>query len=472
MLFNSLEFALFFTVVVLIYFRIGPRLQLGFLLAASYFFYGWWRWEYTSLLIFSTALDYTIALAVARSKRTAIRKLLLTLSICCNLGVLFFFKYLQLFLTSIATALGWFGAEVAAPNVSETMPWYTLPIGISFYTFQTMSYTIDVYRGVVKPTRNPLKVALFVCYFPQLIAGPVLRSNELMPQMDETHRWDWDRVRVGLWLVMWGLMKKVCLADNLAPFVETAYSDPTGHSGLALLVATYCFAFQIYFDFSGYSDIAIGLAMILGFRLIENFRRPYLAANITDFWRRWHMSLSRWLRDYLYIPLGGNRHGPGRMYVNLMLTMLLGGLWHGASWNFVIWGGLHGVALAVHKVVHGKRVREDVGLNPLKIVLTFHFVCFTWIFFRATDFESAWAVVRGIVTWQGGAPIAMWVPVAIFVGFTIVQLFQEKRGAIHPHVDRAFLRNPWLVGGFVYTLFVLAIAIFSTGKADFIYFQF
>jgi len=471
MLFNSVEFALFFTAVVLIYFRLEHNHRIVFLLASSYFFYAWWRWEYAGLLIFSTILDYTVALLIHRTSSQGWKRVFLFFSLLGNLGMLFFFKYLGLFLRTMASLLGACGLDTDIPPVEVMMPWYVLPVGISFYTFQTMSYTIDVYRGAVQPTRNPIKVALFVCYFPQLIAGPVLRSAELMPQMDEHHPVDWDRIRLGLLLVFWGLIKKVCFADNLAPFVNQVYAAPETFSGLTLLFATYCFSFQIYFDFSGYSDIAIGLAQILGFNLILNFNRPYLASNITVFWRRWHMSLSRWLRDYLYISLGGNRKGKGRMYVNLMVTMLLGGLWHGASWTFVVWGGLHGLALMVHKMVRGEKAREHHS-NPISIFLTFHFICLTWIFFRAEDIGSALSVLTGILTFQPGAGLDFTVPFLVFAFILGVQIFQERRGEIRGYVDSILRQSPYLAGGFFYTAVVLALIVFSRGEESFIYFQF
>jgi D-alanyl-lipoteichoic acid acyltransferase DltB (MBOAT superfamily) len=472
MLFNSITFAIFFTLVVLVYFRLGRRSQLVFLLAASYFFYAWWRWQYTSLLVFSTGLDYTVALLIGRARSLRWKRALLLVSLIGNLGMLFFFKYLDLFLQTAASLLGVAGVDVQIAPFQEGAPWYVLPIGISFYTFQTMSYTIDVYRGTVRPTRNPLKVALFVCYFPQLIAGPVLRANELMPQMEARHRWDWDRVRFGLLLVYWGLIKKVCFADNLAPLVDQVYTDPGAFGGLTLLFATYAFAFQIYFDFSGYSDIAIGLAQILGFKLILNFDRPYLASNITVFWRRWHISLSRWLRDYLYIPLGGNRKGRVRTYVNLMITMLLGGLWHGASWNFVVWGGLHGLALAGHKVWRGEAKRDEHRLNPLAVLVTFHFVCLTWIFFRADDFDTAWRVLTGIVSFQGGATLDFTWPFLLFAYTLGLEVFQERRGAVCSHVDSWLRSSPFLFGGFLWTAMTLAVVVFYRGQEAFIYFQF
>ena len=300
----------------------------------------------------------------------------------------------------------------------------------------------------------------------------MLRGDELLPQMDARHRFHWDRVRLGLLLVFWGLLKKVCLADNLAPFVGEVYAAPAAFSGAALLFATYCFSFQIYFDFSGYTDIALGLAEILGFKLITNFNRPYLAANITVFWRRWHISLSRWLRDYLYIPLGGNRISAARTHVNLMLTMLLGGLWHGASWNFVVWGGLHGLALMVHKAWRGAHRRDEQRLNPLAVFLTFHFVCLTWIFFRAPDFATAWQVLAGIATWQAGASLDFTGPFLVFGFILVVQLYQEARGEIRRHVDRVLRRSPCLAGGFLYTAVALALILLARGEDAFIYFQF
>jgi D-alanyl-lipoteichoic acid acyltransferase DltB (MBOAT superfamily) len=374
---------------------------------------------------------------------------------------------------SLASA---FGLELSFPPVQESMPWYTLPIGISFYTFQTMSYTIDVYRGVMKPVKNILHVALYVCYFPQLIAGPIMRGPELMPQIGTKKTFDFDRFRSGLHLCLWGLFKKVCLADNLAAFVDPVYAAPSGYSGAALLLATYAFAVQIYCDFSGYSDIAIGLARILGFDLILNFNRPYLAASITEFWRRWHMSLSRWLRDYLYIPLGGNRGSKSRTYINLMITMLLGGLWHGANWTFVVWGGLHGLALAVHKLFQS-RFKESLKpviplWKPFWILVTFHFVCLTWIFFRADDVGAAIRILGGILSFQGGIGLNPGIPCVIFAFLALVQIAQE-RGVVFLNVLEGPLKRwPYLAGSFFYTAVFLALILFARGEAEFIYFQF
>ena len=417
MLFNSLVFLVFLAVVLPLYYVLGHRRQNLMLLVASYVFYGAWDWRFLILLLVSTVIDYSCGrgLEVAGPRG---RKAWLMLSLCSNLGILGFFKYFGFFVSSAAALLESLGFQASMPVLQ-----IVLPVGISFYTFQTMAYTIDVWRGHQKTHRNFLEFALYVSYFPQLVAGPIERSQRLLAQISTPRLVSRSDISTGVQLIVMGFLKKVAIADSVAPYVNSAFADPGAHSSLFLLLSLWLFALQIYGDFSGYSDIARGVSRLFGIGLMVNFRQPYFAHNITDFWRRWHVSLSTWLRDYLYIPLGGNRKGPVRTYVNLMLTMLLGGLWHGASWNFVIWGGLHGIYLVIHKLA-ARRMRPEPSLPPAGAVgwlrhaggmlLTFHLVCFAWIFFRAETFSGAWRYVTGLFTNGLSGDFLMRAPVAAF----------------------------------------------------------
>jgi alginate O-acetyltransferase complex protein AlgI len=359
-LFNSIEFLLFFPVVVAIYFATPQRYRWALLLAASYYFYASWKPEYLLLIIASTLVDYGCGLRMGSIAGKARRKKWLLVSLTSNLGLLFAFKYFNFFNESARAVFDRF-------NIFYDVPAFDLllPVGISFYTFQTLSYSIDVYRGRQRPERHLGIFALYVSFFPQLVAGPIERSTHLLPQFFQPHRFEYDRVTSGLRLVLWGFFKKVVVADRLALYVNAVYNDPSAHTGPTILLATYFFAFQIYCDFSGYSDIAIGTARVMGYDLMQNFRRPYFARSISEFWSRWHISLSTWFRDYLYIPLGGNRVPRWRWYVNLFAVFLISGLWHGANWTFVVWGALHGTYLIVGLVTSDARERFWQRLEEL-----------------------------------------------------------------------------------------------------------
>jgi len=345
MLFNSISF-FFFVPIVLLGVRLLPGTQRQrWLLLASYFFYGSWDWRFLALILFTTAVDYWIAHRIHRSDDPDERRRALLVSVCVNLGVLGFFKYFNFFIDSAAALLEAAGLHASLPALQ-----IILPVGISFYTFQSMSYVIDVYRRDTVPAQTFVLYALYVSYFPQLVAGPISRVGDLMPQLAAPSRVTADRVNFGLCLILIGLAKKVLIADMLAPEVDRIFADPESQSSGMLLRGAYFFAFQIYCDFSAYSDIARGVSEFFGVRLMINFEQPYLSRSITEFWRRWHISLSSWLRDYLYIPLGGNRLGAAKTYRNLMLTMLIGGLWHGAAWTFVAWGAWHGALLALERL--------------------------------------------------------------------------------------------------------------------------
>src|SRR5512139_2965202 len=393
MIFNSFIFWAFFAVVVAVYWRLPQRGQNLLLLVASYVFYGYWNWKFLGLLFASTLVDYYVSTRIASSQSQQRRRRLIVLSMVANLTFLGYFKYFGFFVTEFGNLLTSLGFHPHFPVLS-----IVLPVGISFYTFQSMSYTIDVYRGTTRPAKDFFNFALFVSYFPQLVAGPIERSSELLPQIESKRVYRRGDFEEGLYHVLLGLFKKVVLADNVALIANHVFdSATTGLPAVEVVVGVLAFALQIYGDFSGYSSIAQGVSRWMGIGLIYNFRMPYFSRSPSEFWQRWHISLSAWLRDYLYISLGGNRRGHVRTYVNLMLTMLLGGLWHGAAWTFVVWGGLHGAALAVtranqrHFAASEKARRGYLAALP-GWFFTFHFVCAAWVFFRAESFQKAASV--------------------------------------------------------------------------------
>ena len=348
MLFDSPAFVVFLIVVVLLYWRLNRRWQNIFLLAASYFFYGWWDWRFLLLMAGSTSVDYLIAKKIPGLSSPGQRRALLILSLAVNFSFLGFFKYFNFFVQSFAALL----STVGFHNVPTSLLRILLPPGISFYTFQEVAYIVDVYKGKLQPSDSLIDYALFISLFPHLIAGPIQRPNHLLPQVQRERTLKWDKLFDGLMLILFGLFQKCVIADNCALIANAAFNGYLGAATLpVVLLGSYAFAWQIYGDFAGYSNIARGAAQLLGFHFMVNFRQPYLATTLQDFWRRWHISLSSWLRDYLYIPLGGNRKGERRTYGNLLTTMLIGGLWHGANWTFVVWGGIHGGVLAIERVL-------------------------------------------------------------------------------------------------------------------------
>ena len=474
MLFNSLIFPLFFLLVILVYYRFNLQWQNRWLLLASYFFYGWWDWRFSSLLAFSTALDWYVSHAVNRTDKSRKRNLLMSLSVIGNLGVLCFFKYFNFFVDSAEALLGNLGfhLDIFTLNI-------ILPVGISFYTFQTMAYTIDVYRNKQKPAANFTAFALYVSFFPQLVAGPIERAGRGIPQLMQVRVFSYSILRSGIPLILFGYFKKVVIADSMAPIVESCFQNPGSVSGLDLLFGVYAFAIQIYCDFSGYTDIARGVARTLGINLITNFTAPYFSRNITEFWRRWHISLSSWLKDYLYISLGGNRKGKLRTYINLMITMFLGGLWHGASWTFVIWGGLHGVYLAVHKMMLNfdslymqkwKRKQFESLANIFKILFTFHLVCLTWIFFRASSFDLAVRYISGIFLNTGS--FTLFKPVILAMLILILLDIGQRYSSDYIWLNEMPLYLRYVLVGIVLVASLLVFGWHYGNPTPFIYFQF
>jgi D-alanyl-lipoteichoic acid acyltransferase DltB (MBOAT superfamily) len=471
--FNSLQYALFLPAVLAVYWRLSHRGQNLLLLLASYAFYAMWNWRFVGLMMLSTVTDYTVGRALARTDDERRRKLLFGTSLLINLGVLGFFKYYDFFVDEATRVLSNFGLRLDPPLLHVL-----LPVGISFYTFHGISYTFDVFRRHIEPARSLVTFAVFVAFFPQLVAGPIGRAHLQLPQFEQPRRRpDREGVASGLYLILLGLVKKVAIADALAPFANNAFSNPAEHGWVALMIGVYAFALQIYADFSGYSDMARGSARLLGIELPINFEQPYLSRNITEFWRRWHISLSTWLRDYLYVPLGGNRDGRRRMYRNLLLTMLIGGLWHGAALTFVIWGGIHGLLLVGHRVwrqARGGRARTEhdpVTRADVWLVLgTFHVTCLAWVFFRAPTFGAAISFLSRIARLQPGPVDANAVLTLLFaVGVLGVIDVSQRRAFDH----EVILQWAPVARGLAFGLALLLVLVYSGGTpVPFIYFQF
>ena len=403
MQFNSFAFLIFFAAVFPLYCVLSFRWQNRMLLAASYLFYGWAEPRFLILMALTTVVDFFIGLRIGDSEDTTVRKRWMLASVIMNLVILGIFKYYDFFALSIAENFARAGV-----TLNPLLIGVGVPAGISFYTFHEISYTVDVYRKHIRPARKFEDFAVFISFFPQLVAGPIGRASWQMPQFEKPRQMTWKGWCDGALLILLGFFKKIAVADAMAPIAAKVFKNPGACNRTMLLTGLYCFSIQIYADFSGYTDIARGLARLMGFDLIENFNQPYFASNITEFWRRWHISLSTWLRDYLYIPLGGNRHGRFNTYRNLFLTMFLGGLWHGASWKFAVWGSLHGIYLAVHKFMLERQSASGPPpavppcdawpIRAIKILVTFHLVALSWIFFSAETIADAFTFLRGIFT--------------------------------------------------------------------------
>ena len=438
------------------------------LLAGSYFFYAAWDYRFLSLILISTVVDYVVALRIHQSNDPGVRRNWVTLSLVVNLGILGFFKYFNFFSDSLVGLLYGLGIELSYTELN-----IILPVGISFYTFQTLSYTIDVYRGTLEPRRQILDVALFVAFFPQLVAGPIVRARQFLPQLDVVHKLRDVNVRFCVTLFLIGFIKKAVVSDNVAPWVDLVFADPASYSDWSIRGAVGLYAVQIYCDFSGYSDMAIASAAALGFRLPLNFNTPYLAASITDFWRRWHISLSSWLRDYLYISLGGNRGTALLTYRNLMLTMLLGGLWHGAAWNFVIWGGLHGLALMVHRRFRRPSDHENQRsfVNWCwTLPLTLFWVCLCWVFFRAVTFPDAYEMLLGLAGLRS-SPGELEIPAWSILVLPLMMLVQHLKQK-YELTDRLAVMPAYGYTVIVALAVAFSITLMPIAYRPFIYFQF
>ncbi len=479
--FASLEYALLLSIVFVLYWAAGarPLPRLLVLLTASYTFYAWWSVYYLTLILASSMLDYVVGGRIHASSDPRVRRRWLLVSLAGNLGMLAIFKYFNFFSASVAAAISEFGLAATAPHLDVL-----LPVGISFYTFQSMSYTIDIYRGELEPqhrargalssqVEDALPFIVFVAFFPQLVAGPIVRAKQFLPQLSAPPRLEPRAATLGFSLIALGLLKKAAIADLLAVnLVDRVFANPTLYTSTEALLGVYGYAFQIYCDFSAYSDIAIGSALLIGLKLPQNFEHPYRAANLREFWRRWHISLSSWLRDYLYIPLGGSRGGTWQTNRNLAITMLLGGLWHGAAWTFVIWGAMQGLGLAATRAFQRRfpGPRDGLAWRAFAILLTFHFVCLSWVFFRAPSFARAFDVLAVIAGGSFGTANISPMLWALLAAGLLTHAIPDKaietaqRAAHHlpPYVQAALLLGA-----------VLAVrAAATTDAVPFIYFQF
>lgn len=471
MLFNSFGFLLFFPLISLGFFIIPKKFRTLYLLFSSYYFYMNWKPLYALLIATSTIVTFGCGYLISLSSSNSRKKTLLIVSLIINLGLLFYFKYFNFIGSSITELLEFLNLDMTIPNFD-----ILLPVGISFYTFQAVGYSIDVFSGKIKNEQNFLKYALFVSFFPQLVAGPIERAKNLLPQFYKAQTFDYDRVISGLKLILWGYFMKIVIADRLSIYVDSVYNNVGAHNGTTFLVATVFFSFQIYCDFAGYSNIAIGSAKVLGFKLMDNFKRPYLAISITDFWKRWHISLSTWFKDYLYIPLGGNRVSKFRNYINLFITFLISGLWHGSNWTFIFWGALHGLYLIIEKMIFSnKTTRNQNSIISLfsKTIFTYLLICFAWIFFRANNLSESFIVVSSIMTKQGSLYTnnidSIIFGVLGILLLIVLEFFEEKKS-----VNLFFLNeNNKIIRWAIYVLFIFTILLFGVfDGGQFIYFQF
>lgn len=486
MLFNSVNFILFFPVVFIVYYLMPKKYQYMWLLVSSYFFYMCWNAKYALLLLTSTGVTYIGGILIDRvQKKTAIetrkiklKKFVVAASVIINLGLLCFFKYGTWLLSNVNLAL----------HKNYTVPFdIILPVGISFYTFQALSYTIDVYRGTIEAERNFMRYALFVSFFPQLVAGPIERSGNLLKQLKQEHSFCFENIKYGFLIVLLGYFEKIVIADRAALYVNVVFDDYEKYGPLQLILAILAFSIQIYCDFSGYSHIAIGIARMLGIHLMDNFHQPYFATDIKDFWNRWHISLSTWFRDYLYIPMGGNRCSKIRHYINIFVTFLLSGLWHGAAWHFVVWGGIHGIYRVIGEALKplGKRMesvaRIRAGGHLLKCMITFGLTSFAWLFFRAHSLNNAKCIIMGILGNNAGRYCKEWgldganiaLLLIALVILLLISFTQEKHFSIYKWLNR---QEGWFQFAvyFAFTMLILVFGIWgdSYNAASFIYFQF
>ena len=473
MLFNSFEFLIFFPIVCIIFFILGKKkYQNIFLLIASYYFYMNWKPIYAVLILFSTVSTYLCGVLIEKYSgggNSKTRRILLITSITLNLCILFTFKYFNFINECVFTLLTTFGLKWNVPNLD-----ILLPVGISFYTFQAIGYLIDVSRGTIQAEKNFITYALFVSFFPQLVAGPIERAKSLLPQFHIDHSFNADDVSKGSKQMLWGFFMKLCVADVLSSYVDAIYNNVANHNGISLLLATFFFAFQIYCDFSGYSNIAIGTARIMGFHLMDNFRQPYFSTSIKDFWRRWHISLSSWFADYIYIPLGGNRVSFIRHLLNLMITFLISGLWHGANWTFAIWGIVHGFYMIVDTMfrrVFPHVFERNTLFKMVSTIFCFCMVCLAWIFFRANTITDAFSIINKILTNPGRPFYDIYVFVYGIASLAIL-LIKDAKDAYGMKIG--FLHAKSFAVRFISFISLTAyIMLFGAMSADsFIYFQF
>lgn len=425
MLFNSLTYLIFFPIICILYWCIPFKYRNAILLIASYYFYMSWEPTYAILIMITSLSTWGCALQIGHHEKQ--KKLIITLCIIVNLMILFTFKYYNFTVNTITSTMSLTGFRLYIPHSD-----FLLPVGISFYTFQCIGYIIDVYRKNIKPERGLITYALFVSFFPQLVAGPIERAKNLLPQFHSTHTFDGDSFIDGLKMMIWGFFMKLCIAGNVAPYVDAVYNNVPNHNGTSFLLATFFFTFQIFCDFGGYSLIAIGTAKCLGFKLMQNFNHPYLSLSVKEFWRRWHISLSSWFSDYVYIPLGGSRCSKVKHYRNLMITMLTSGLWHGAYWTFVCWGGLHGLYLICNSFYSTLTKKRVFAPKLIRILFTFSFISLAWIFFRANSITEAFTIISKIIIDHGPLFMGDGIPSLILPILMIgALLFKEIKDEYH-----------------------------------------
>jgi len=470
MLFNSFQFLIFFPLVAVIYFVIPYRFRVLFLLLSSYYFYMNWQPVYAVLIFFSSTITWLCGLVIQKEKLKGKRKAYLVISLIINFGILFFFKYFNFVNDTIFNLLESANLRWQVPNFDVL-----LPVGISFYTFQAVGYTIDVYRGDLKAEQNFFVYALFVSFFPQLVAGPIERAKNLLPQLHQRKYFSIENFKHGLSLIIWGLFMKVVVSDRIGLYVDATYNNVGDHNGVSLALATVLFSFQIYCDFAGYSSIAIGTARIIGFELMTNFKRPYFSKSIAEFWHRWHISLSTWFRDYLYIPLGGNRVSKPRTYLNLFVTFVVSGIWHGANWTFVIWGALHGLFNTIQKYTRFGNRRKQLHVISMLAMISVNYVLvtFAWIFFRANSLRDAELIIGKIFSFEGSLYLGD-ISTILYGGLGLMLLvLKETREEYFPQrLKFMSSQNAWSYSfsHALIILIILSIGVFNGGQ--FIYFQF
>jgi D-alanyl-lipoteichoic acid acyltransferase DltB (MBOAT superfamily) len=473
MLFNSITFAVFLVIVFILYWAMKNKplvYQNVLLLTAGYVFYGWWDWRFLSLIFFTSTIDFLIGSGLGKTEKRSNRKLLLVTSIILNIGLLFFFKYYNFFVDSWISLMSSFGLQAHRSTLR-----IILPVGLSFYTFQSIAYVIDVYRKQIKPESNYISFLAFVSFFPQLVAGPISRASQLLPQFSRKRVFVYQDAVAGMRHILWGFFKKCVIADRLAYTVDLVYSDPGAYHGWAVVIATFFFALQIYCDFSGYSDIALGTARLFGFYIMENFRTPYFSTSFREFWQRWHISLSQWFRDYLYIPLGGSRVNTPRWIFNLMITFILSGFWHGANYTFLIWGFLHGIFLTAESLAK-KSFSFSFIPKAVKMLIVFASVTFAWIFFRSASLADALQIISNIFQTDNGFILKTLFRSADEMRFTVYSLvlFVILETALRDgRMNLSGVYKPWLRWS-VYYLISFWIIFFGEFQFApvFIYFQF
>tara|TARA_R110000868_G_scaffold212709_5_gene462636 strand:- start:6037 stop:7437 length:1401 start_codon:yes stop_codon:yes gene_type:complete len=466
MLFNSIDFVIFLPIVLALYWLVVKKYQNLVLLAASYFFYGWWDWHFLALILFSSLVDYNVAKQLEITLNPSKRKVLLYISICTNLGLLGFFKYFNFFAENFVEAFTILGYKLPAYRLD-----IILPVGISFYTFQTLSYTIDVYRKKIHPTKSVITFLAFVSFFPQLVAGPIERAANLIPQFLKPRDYDKNQFFLGIRLILWGAFLKIVVADRAAIYVNTVYNNVENHDGLTFIIATILFSFQIYGDFAGYSLIAIGTAKLFNLNLMTNFNRPYFSSSIREFWQRWHISLSTWFRDYLYIPLGGNRRSKPRWLLNILITFVISGLWHGANWTFIAWGSLNGLYIII-ELVFLKKIR----LGIINVFFTFLAINFSWIFFRANNIKEAIEIIQDIIFKPGnifigsGDDIASSIYAFIAVFLLLLVEIKDEYFSTYSSITNNKYQIIRLSAYSILIFIIIYLGVFNDNQ--FIYFQF